>query len=286
MTMATPRSIIATLLPYLRVAAAYACQIQSQIVAHPAKDADNFLAAALSDADLSIQTLVEVALLGTFPQIRFYGEEHEQSYNTRYFRAINLGETDDYLVTLDPIDGTLFYLDGHNNYQIILSVLNRDEFEAVIAITPAQNIYHYALRGQGCWYGNLDSELDACERLTLQDSKQVIFLSWGMSAVATHLENYTTIDITQDYSKDIQIPIINGILTGEISGAITRTGNFIDSAALAFLAQEAGGIVTALNGTSLPPLHTCSNYQRPGIIMASSADVHQDLLKAVQQSIE
>ncbi|HEY9858651.1 MAG TPA: inositol monophosphatase family protein [Candidatus Obscuribacterales bacterium] len=139
----SPRLFLETLFPYLKVAAAYACQIQAKIVAHPAKDAsDDFFAAALSDADLSIQTLVEVALLGTFPNIRFYGEEYEQSYNTQYFRSIELGPQDDYLVTLDPIDGTQFYLDGHSNYQIILSILNRDEFEAAIALSPAQNTYY------------------------------------------------------------------------------------------------------------------------------------------------
>lgn len=282
----TPRSILATLLPHLRVAAAYACQIQSQIVAHPEKEADNFLAAALSDADLSIQTLVEVALLGTYPNLRFYGEEHERSYNTRYFRAIDLGETDDYLVTLDPIDGTRFYLDGHSNYQIILAVLNADEYEAAIAITPAQDTYHYALRGQGCWQGKLEAELDACKRLTLQDKERTIFLGLRMAAIAPHVKGHRVISIAQDYSKDTQIPLINGLLTGEISGAILGAGNWIDGAALAFLVQEAGGIVTTLDGSALPPLHTSRNYQRPGMIMASSAAVHQDLLKVVQASIE
>ncbi|MBD1851749.1 inositol monophosphatase family protein [Leptolyngbya sp. FACHB-711] len=279
----TPRSILATLLPHLRVAAAYARQIQSQIVAHPKKDSDNFLAAALSDADLSIQTLIEVAILSTFPNIRFYGEEHERSYNTRYFRAIDLGEMGDYLVTLDPIDGTRFYLDGHQNYQIILSILNADEYEAVIAVTPAQNIYHYAVRGKGCWKGNLETDLDNCDRLMLGDADRAVFFGIAMGAIAPHLEGYRAIDVTQDYSKDAQIPLINGLLTGELSGAITRAGNWIDGAALAFLVQEAGGIVTTLEGTALPPLHTCCNYQRPGLIMASSTTVHQDLLKAVQQ---
>ncbi|WP_281062893.1 inositol monophosphatase family protein, partial [Limnoraphis robusta] len=143
----TPRQILETLLPYLRVAAGYARQLQPLIRALPAKDGDNFFAEALTDADLSIQTLVEVALLGTFPNIRFYGEEHELSGNTKYFRSIELGEKGDYLVTLDPIDGTKFYLDGHNNYQIILTVLNSDEFEAVLAISPTLNTYYYALRG-------------------------------------------------------------------------------------------------------------------------------------------
>ena len=67
-----------TLLPYLRTAGAYARQIQRQIQAQPDKDGkgDNFFASALSDADLSIQTMMEVVLLGLFPQVAvLWGEE-------------------------------------------------------------------------------------------------------------------------------------------------------------------------------------------------------------------
>lgn len=136
----TPRLVLETLLPQLKVAAAYARTLQPQIAALPAKEeGNNFFAAALTDADMAIQNLIVVALLGTFPQIRFYGEEYEQSRNTKYFRAIALGSKENYLVTLDPIDGTQFYLDGHFNYQIILSILNWDAFEAVIALSPALN---------------------------------------------------------------------------------------------------------------------------------------------------
>ena len=101
----TPRQILTTLLPYLKTAGAYAQQIQAQIQAQPDKadKGDNFFASALSDADLSIQTMMEVVLLGLFPQVRFFGEEYEQTYNTKYFRAIDLGEPGDYLITLDPI---------------------------------------------------------------------------------------------------------------------------------------------------------------------------------------
>jgi myo-inositol-1(or 4)-monophosphatase len=131
MSSPSPRQILETLLPHLRVAAAYARQIQSRIAARPSKPAESIFGAALSDADLSIQTLVEVALLGSFPHLRFHGEEYDQSYNTKYFRSIDLGE-DTYLVTLDPIDGTQFYLDGHSNYQIILSILSWDDYDLLL----------------------------------------------------------------------------------------------------------------------------------------------------------
>jgi fructose-1,6-bisphosphatase/inositol monophosphatase family enzyme len=280
----SPRLILETLLPHLKVAAAYAQQIQTQIIARPHKEEqESFFAAALSDADLSIQTLVEVALLGTFPNLRFYGEEYDQSYNTKYFRAIDLGTKDDYLITLDPIDGTQFYLDGHSNYQIILSVLNCDEYEAVIAISPGENTYYYALRGQGAFQGTLEQKLDDCSPLRVAQTSPTILLGWGMDALAPKLnEHYKVLNFATSYSKEIQIPSINGILKGDLAGAVIRESKFLDGAALAFLAQKAGCIVTTFEGSPPPPLYECENYERPGLIMATSSSVHQHLLEAAE----
>ncbi|MEH1874492.1 inositol monophosphatase family protein [Nostoc sp.] len=283
-TTPTTRLILETLLPHLKVAAAYARFLQPKIAALPAKEqGSNFFSAALTDADVAIQNLVEVVLLGTFPEIRFYGEEYESSNNTKYFRATDLGSEGDYLVTLDPIDGTKFYIDGHSNYQIILSILNSDDFEAVIAISPAQNTYFYALRGEGAFKGTLEMSLEACAPLHITSAKPAILLGWGMNAIAHLLKDrYKVIDIATDYSSDIEIPNLNGILSGDLSGAVIKSGKFLDSAGLAFIAKEAGWIVTTVDGSTLPPLHTCENYSLPGLIIAASKSVHQDLLKAMQ----
>jgi fructose-1,6-bisphosphatase/inositol monophosphatase family enzyme len=279
-----PRLILETLLPHLKVAAAYADRIQGAIAVLPAKgEGDNFFAAALTDADLAIQNLVEVALLAYFPHIRFYGEEYERSGNTKYFRAIDLGAEGDYLVTLDPIDGTQFYLDGHSNYQIILSILNWDDFEAVIALSPAQNTYYYALRGEGTFRGTLEQGLAACTPLRVEQTKPTILLGWGMSAIQPQLRSrYGVIDVATDYSREVQISNLNGILNGEIAGAAIKSGKFIDGAALAFLAREAGCIVTTHDGSPLPPLYSCKDYSLPGLLVAASAEVHQHLLEAAQ----
>ncbi|MGF1480150.1 MAG: inositol monophosphatase family protein [Cyanophyceae cyanobacterium] len=283
MSIPTPRQILETLLPYLKVAAAYAQQLQSKISALPAKAEDNFFATALTDADLAIQNLVEVVLLGTFPKVRFYGEEYEQSRNTKYFRSIDLGAEGDYLVTLDPIDGTRFYLDGHSNYQIILAVLNRDDFEAAIALSPGLNEYSYALRGQGAFKGAMDADLAACTRLQIEQPPSTILLGWGMGSLAPKLKkHYQVIDVATDYSADGQIPNMNGILSSKIAGTAIRAGKFIDGAALAFIAREAGCIVTTLDGSPPPPLHTCQDYSLPGLLVASSQTVHQHLLAAAR----
>lgn len=285
MSLPTPREILRTLLPHLRVAAGYADCIQSKIAALPAKDeGNNFFATALTDADLSIQTLIELALLGSFPQIRFHGEEYEQSRNTKYFRATDLGEPNDYLITLDPIDGTKFYLDGHDNYQIILAILNTDDFEAVIAISPATDTYYYALRGEGAYWGSLDKDLETCEPLKVANPQPNILLGWDMGGLKTNLtDKYQVIDVQQDYSVSDPIPNTNAIFTSDrLTGAILRRGKFIDGGALAFLAREAGCIVTTLDGGELPSLADCQNLSLPGLIIATSNEVHRDLVAACQ----
>lgn len=280
----TPREILAALLPYLKTAGAYAQQVQAQIAAQPDKDGkgDNFFASALSDADLSIQTMMEVVLLGLFPNVRFYGEEHEQTYNTKYFRAIDLGPQGDYLLTLDPIDGTQFYLDGHSNYQIILGILNADEYEAAIAITPSQDLYYYTLRGEGTFRGSLTQSLDDCTQIEVQSPTPAICLGWQMGELVPYLsDRYRVYHTKTDYSKETQIPNFNGLLSGDLAGAVLARGQFIDGAVLAFMAQEMGYIVTTFTGEPPPPLHTCSNYLRPGMVIGSSKAVHSDLLAAV-----
>ncbi|MEB3356181.1 MAG: inositol monophosphatase family protein [Synechococcales bacterium] len=282
-----PRQILATLLPYLKVAATYAQQIQSRIASRPDKtEYDNIFGSALSDADLSVQTLVEVALLGSFPHLRFYGEEFEQSYNTKYFRAIDLGEQDDYLVTLDPIDGTRFYLDGHGNYMVILTVLNRDEYEAAIALAPATRTYYYALRGKGAFVGSFDQDLDACQPLPLNADSTAIYLGRAQAELVSTLkqisDRYQVISLTTDYSAEVQVPNHTGVISGDLGGSVLTTAKFIDGAAIAFIAQEAGAWVTTWEGAPPPPLFACENYERPGLVIATNPAIHQDLLKAVQ----
>ena len=281
----SPRTILQTLLPHLRVAAGYARQIQSKIVSLPSKDAgDNILSAALTDADLSIQTLVEVALLGSFPDLAFFGEEYEQSRNTKYFAATELSKTQNCLITLDPIDGTRYYLDGFDNYQIILSIINRDSFSAAIAISPAQNCYYYAIENEGMHRGSLTQDLDDCIPLKIDNPTPSILLGWEMAYLKPALQDkYQVIDIENCYSSSKQLPNYNGLFSGDLIGWITKRGKFIDSATLAFMAQEYGCIVTGFDGMPLPPIHTCSDYSYQGIVVANSPQLHQDLLAACQK---
>jgi fructose-1,6-bisphosphatase/inositol monophosphatase family enzyme len=282
-TAPTPRRILDTLWPFLQVAATYARHLQVQIRAHPEKaGADNPFAAALTDADLSIQTLVEVAVLGTFPGLRFYGEEEAASYNTPYFRSRALGPPGDYLLLLDPIDGTRFYLDGHPNYHLIVSLADADDYAAVLAIQPSQATYRYALRGAGAYTGSLGQPLTAAVPLRLASPRPVVYLSGTLGHLVAPLrQHFQVVYLPTDYSPTALVPNHTGILDGSLTGSVLAETPWIDGAAIAFLAREAGCVVTTLTGEALPPLHMCAGYQRAGVIIGTSQEVHQRLLKVI-----
>jgi myo-inositol-1(or 4)-monophosphatase len=73
-----------------------------------------------------------------------------------------------------------------------------------------------------------------------------------------------------DYSPTVLVPNHTGILDGSLTGSVLAEAPWIDSAAIAFLAHEAGCVVTTFTGEALPPLHTCTGYQRAGVVMGTS----------------
>lgn len=285
MTSPSPKQILATLLPHLRVAAHYANEIQQRIRTQPEKTAgQNFFATALTDADLSIQTFFEVLLLGSFPHLRFYGEEHEKTYNTKYLRGLDFGAGEDYLLTLDPIDCTRCYMDGHPTYQIILGILSKQGHEAAISLHPGSNEYFWALRGQGTRRGAIADDLDACQPVQLLGPAPAeIYFSWSMERFAASLrDRYAVAAIAEAYSPEQGMNVFSTLLQGKLCGGVLRAGRFLDTLPLAFLAQEAGAIVTTFDGSPVPPAQTHQNYELPSLLVATSEAVHQDLCRAVQ----
>ena len=280
----SPKDILSELLPFLKVAGAYAQQIQKRIAIHPDKyEGDHVFANALTDADLSIQTFIEVTLLAKFPNVRFYGEEYESTYNTKYFKAIDLGPQGDYLITLDPIDGTRYYMDGHPNYLVMLTVINADGFEVAIALSPASDRYYYSLRDQGTFVGSMNDDLDQCQPLKIENPKEKIVLGTALSPIADDVRKYyPVIDLKTEYSSKVPVPPINGLLTGEVAGVILESAQFIDTAALAWMAKEMGYCLTTYDGSPLPPPSACENYRQSEIIVSATLEMQQTLIQIMQ----
>lgn len=277
----TALQIFSTLYPYIQTAASYANFIQRSIIPLPSKDLDNIFSQALSAADLSVQTFIEVALLSYFPELAFFGEEHEKSHNTSYFKSITWNEnprpgnkSDSFLILLDPIDGTRFFLDKHDNFQIILSVLSPTGYEGALFISPARNEFYYALKGQGLFYGK-DLSLPLTSALPYVPpsyEKRILLSSRIHLNQAENLSEYDVFTTIQSYTAHTPSPMGNDIFRGNICGLVYGRSSYIDGGAIVFAAQEAGFCTTTFDGNPLPaPGKTQSLKMPPAVIGRSKA---------------
>lgn len=281
--------IFSTLYPYLQTAASYANFMQRSIVPLPDKELDNIFSQALSAADLSVQTFVEVALLSYFPHLAFFGEEHEKSHNTPYFKSITWHEdprpdikSDSFLILLDPIDGTRFFLDKHDNFQIILSVLSPDGYEGALFLSPARNEFYYALKGKGLFLSNdLSQPFSSARPYVPPPFERRILLSSRIHLTQPDpLADYDVFSTIQSYSPHAPSPMGNDIFRGKICGLAYGSSSYIDGGANVFAAQEAGFFTTSLDGTPLPPPGKTQSLKMPPALIGRSKEIVEIMLAA------
>lgn len=281
----TPLLIIQELFPILKLAGDYACKIQNRVNVQPEKSeyGTNFYATVLTDADLTIQNTIELILLAKFPNIRFFGEEYQKSYNTKYFKSITFGEEDDYLITLDPIDGTRAYLDGLSCFSIVVTIIKGRHYEAVFVLQPKRKRYFYSLKNKGVFMGNINDSLREAKPLQLKTlNSNLIYLSFALADQKNIFrDKFQTWCSAIDYNSKDDIPDWFDFSQGNLAGFMIEQGNLIDSAGFAFMARELGAIVTTIEGKDFEPFEEVKKMRIEGLIIAHNQDIYDQMFDLI-----
>jgi hypothetical protein len=107
----------------------------------------------------------------------------------------------------------------------------------------------------------------------------VVYVSSILGHLAAALRaQFRVVHLPTDYCPTVAVPYHTGILDGSLTGSVLAHTHWIDGAAIAFVAREAGCVVTTLTGAALPPLQACPAYYRPEVVIGTSPEVHQRLL--------
>ena len=267
----SPSAFIDWALPLIQQAGRYALQIQKQIGIQPAKSQySSPFAQALTDADLSIQTQIEIALLADYPELSFFGEEEEQSYNAKYF-----ANTSPYWVLLDPVDGTRFYMDGHNNFNIILSLLGPEGFEGAIVALPGLNQIFYADGQRGAW---VQREGSRPQPLRLAAADPLIITYQGQEIRRQVEPAFQVVDISQDYSTEQGCLGVSAILLGQACGVYGRNSALIDWGAIAYILEQAGGQVSDWTGSPVSLAGVDPRYRYPSLVTTVDPQIHEKII--------
>jgi myo-inositol-1(or 4)-monophosphatase len=219
-------------------------------------------------ADTTINQLVIDAVKRAFPEHGVIGEEG--SYESER----------EQVWIVDPVDGTVPYSLGIPVSSFLLALVNKHDGQPVLGVTyePYLDEMYTAVRGEGAFLNGATIETSKTGSLT-----KTYAALYG-PAVQTEAVDYApgrTID--ELYERGCNgFRMASGaytgarIATGQFASLVMGNGKPWDSASIAILVQEAGGVATDLEGNP-------RRYDKTelGCVISANPEVHEQILKLV-----
>jgi fructose-1,6-bisphosphatase/inositol monophosphatase family enzyme len=274
------RELVEYFLGLLVTAGDYALAIQPKVGAPAQKNGHNAWVSALTDADLSVQNFIEVATLARYPAVGFYGEEHAQSLNQKYFpRDAEIS------VHVDPINGTFLYKNQRARWDIIISIAQRRRLMAAVSYVPSSGRFYLGLRDAGAFTGERrHARLAELVPLhTRPGSRQC--LTYQAPELRERLRGeFDCHDIVADDDPVRTLDNLNGLdnlnefYSGRLAAFACRAGECLDWGAAAFIATHAGGKASHLDGSPLGIFEDFDPQEAVDMIVAADAATHAAIM--------
>ncbi len=261
-------------LPVLVTAGDYAHRIQASIAGPEQKSGGNAWTRALTDADLMVQHFVEITTLSCWPGIGFYGEESAQSANTKYFPPDAVT-----VVHLDPVNGTYLYQNQRDGWDIVLSIRHDRRLVAALSYMPVRGRFYVAVDGIGALTGDRCSRrlADMTPLTTRTGSRRC--LTYQAPDVQQRLAPaFECFDIVADDDPARGIDNLNDLFTGKLDAFACRQGSLLDWGATAFIAAQAGGCASYLDGSEFAAFEAFDPQGTADMLVTTSPDTHRDML--------
>lgn len=267
-----PREFVDALTPVVRQCAA-ASRVFYGEVADVGKQADRTLTGGQAQHASSVLTVLDAAfqdlILGVvhdhFPGIRCIAEER-----TAMRRAFS-GNRSDYVVILDPIDGTLHFQAGDASYHVSVGLAYKGKMIAAVVARPDEDKLFTAVRGEGA---HVQQGRRRARRLRLPARPRT-----DAAFISTKARPF------QQPARELLTPrehpigaalVLTQIAEGSLAAYLTRQVEIYDVGPPSLIAEEAGASCF-LTGGATP------NYDRrrkfPFYMAAASADLKTFLLE-------
>ncbi len=204
-------------------------------------DIKSGVADLVTEYDKNIQEQLEIGLKKILPEAKFIGEEGSKD---------ELSE-DGYAFVVDPIDGTTNFIKDYHHSAISVALLEGKEVVAGVVYNPYLDEIFSAIKGQGAF----------CNGKKISVSSQPLsnaLVLFGSSPYDKHLFKETLEILTEYFYKALDIRRSGSAALDLCSVACGRADLYFelqtspwDFAAGKLIVEEAGGVVTTLDGKPL-----------------------------------
>ncbi len=214
-------------------------------------------------ADIAAEEVIVETLKSQFPEHGFYGEELGQS---------NLDA--EYLWLIDPIDGTKSFVRGCPFFSTQIALMHRGELVLGVSNTPAYGELACAEKGGGAWVKGRRVGVTKTESLT----RAVL----SIGNVGTLSANTAQWDALGNLMRQVHRHRGYGdfvhyhlLASGGVDLVVESDVSILDIAALSVIVAEAGGVMTALDGSAL-------NLETRSVLAASTESLYADVLQQLK----
>ena len=241
----------------------------------------------VSDIDRQSESILLDTLFYSYPTHLVRSEEG------RYFRAsktregVTIEQMDaadvpavpEYEWIIDPLDGTTNYLHGHPQYAISMALLHKGKLQEALVYAPERNDCYMASRGQGALRN--DRRIRVSNRIELNRC----LIGTGFPVVDQSMMD-TYLAILKDFlaktaggrREGAAALDLCALACGRLDGFFEFNLKPWDIAAGALIVQEAGGIVTDMQGNE--------SWLESGDVVAANPKVLAQMLQIIAPHIK
>ncbi len=219
----------------------------------------------VTEADLASQAAIRSALLDRFPNHGFLAEEENASIPSR---------DDGYRWIVDPLDGTTNYVHGLPNYCVSIALEQHGKVLVATVYDPTAQECFTAVAGGGAFLNGKPLKVSAVERV----SQALVAASLPTQVERESLEIAAFVEIllAAQAVRRLGSAALNlcYVAAGRLDAYWATATHCWDVAAGVLMVQEAGGVVTNLEGGEL-------DLMRPRFVAASGRPLAAQLCELV-----
>lgn len=221
----------------------------------------------VTELDRQVEELIVGRLEIEFPEHDFLAEEHTRSMG---------GST--WLWVIDPLDGTTNYAHGYPCFAVSIALKHEGETCMGVVYQPATAEMFTAIRGGGAWLGGrrlaVSSQTDLTRSFLVTgfpyDLRQPGVLERNLVPFRRLLA--ASFAVRRDGSAAYDLACV---AAGRFDGYWEKSLKPWDTAAGVLLVREAGGVVSACDGSPFADGHP------EGVVAAGTPVLHEALLREV-----
>ena len=221
----------------------------------------------VTEADLESQQVIREILISNFPHHQFLGEEDTEADVAELLRS-------EYCWVVDPLDGTANYVHQLQTYAVSIALVNNGKPVVGVIYDPVMDHCYAAERGSGATCNGDRIAVSDCNQM--DQAMIAASFSAHVSAESSEIVRFLEVLMRCQALRRLGSAALNlcYLAAGQLDGYWATSVNAWDVAAGLLIVEEAGGVVTALDGGEIDLID-------PVFSSASTHQLQQQMLAAL-----